>query len=243
MKNFILAILGIAFLVFPACKEKTNPSPPTITSANASGSVILYDEGTTPVDNSGMQVKIIDSDPELSATTNDEGDWIFEDLEYGTYSVAFEKDNYGTYKLFDRTHKNGSSFMSTVPSLGEKSTTEVVSLTQELFEQSILISAYCTPEANSSNTNYLRFFIGLTDSISYSQYMHYSLVHSSNDDPHVFTITQEQLTGYGYDSGTTVYIRVYGESFWSNSYLDPNLGQIFPNLNPNSVSAISFVVP
>jgi hypothetical protein len=243
MRVLFTLFISVTFLFFSACKEKNAPPPPTATSADAGGSVKLFDAKTEPINNSGMQVLIIDSDPELSATTDSDGDWVFEDLAYGTYSISFEKENYGTYKLFDLTHKNGSSFMSVVPSLGQKSGTEVSALSQSQFEQSILVNVTCSPEASPSNTVYLRYFLGLTDSISTTQYMEYSQVFSSTENPAVITLSQAQLNNSGYDSGATVYIRVYGDSYWSNSYSDPNLGQVFPNINLNSVGAISFVVP
>jgi hypothetical protein len=73
--------------------------------------------------------------------------------------------------------------------------------------------------------------------------MEFSQVFSANEDPVVITLTQQQLNDYGFSTGSTVYIRVYGDSYYSNNYLDPTGGQIFPNINSNAVTSISFVVP
>jgi hypothetical protein len=175
--------------------------------------------------------------------TDENGEYLFEDLLFGTYNLVFEKEGYGTYKVFNILHKDGATNISVIPSLGEKSTTEVDDLTQSQFEQSILVNVPCSPAASSSNTNYLRYFLGLTPQVSNIQHMVPSLGITSNDDPYVITLTKEELNGFGFDTGTTVYIRVYGDSFWSNSYTDPDEGVQYPNLNMNTVDAISFVVP
>lgn len=243
MKKYLSFILFISFLFLNACKEKNTQPPPTITSANASGEVNLFDEGMISLNDSGMTVIIADSDPIISVVTDDEGVFIFEDLEYGTYTLEYEKENYGTYKIFDLLHKEGASFLSTVPALGQKSSTEVLSVSQSQFEQSILIDVECSPPANTTNTNYLRYFLTLSPNVSSSLFSSFSQTLSCEIDPCVITLTQSQLNNLGFDSGTTVYIRVYGESFWSNNYQDPDDGHIFPNLNPTTADAISFIVP
>ena len=243
MKKFLSIFLGIAFLFLNACKEKNTQPPPTSTSANAKGEVNLYDAGINSISDSGMTVSIADSDPLISAITNTEGEFVYEDLEYGTYTLVYEKENYGTYKIFDLLHKQGASSLSTVPSLGEKSNTQVLSVSQSQFEQSILIEVECNPQANSTNPNYLRLFLSIVPSVSSSLYTHFSQTFECGIDPCVITLSQSYLNNSGFDSGSTVYIRVYGESFWGNIYLDPDLGQIFPNLNPTTADAISFIVP
>lgn len=243
MKYLLLLFIGFSFLFISACTLKNAPPQPNFTSANAKGFVSLYDEGTTPLSDSGMTVTASSFDTTISVVTDTAGKFFFEDLTYDTYNLTFEKENYGSFKIFDLLHDNGVSFLTTVPSLGQKSSTEVVDLSQSQFEQSILVNATLNPPASATETKYIRFFMGLTDSISDSQYIEYSQQIVVNSDPAVLTLTQEFLNNTGFDSGTTVYIRVYGDSYWGNEYVDPVLGQQFPNINPNAVPAISFVVP
>ena len=63
-------------------------------------------------------------------------------------------------------------------------------------------------------------------------------------NPAVFGISSEELNNLGFNSGTTVYARVYGDSFYSNDYEDPNLGRrVFPNLFADTAQSVQFEVP
>lgn len=243
MKKYIALFLSISFLYLSACKEKNTQPPPTSTSANAQGEVDLYDDDINSVSDNGMTLSIEGSDPLITAVTDDEGVFLFEELEYGTYTLVYEKDNYGSYKVFNILHKEGSSISTAVISLGQKSTTEVVSVAQSQFEQSILIDVETTPSANVDNTNYLRYFLTLSPNVSSTLFTTFSQTLECGIDPCVITLTQSYLNNLGFDSGMTVYIRVYGESYFSNNYQDPDLGHVFPNLNPTTTDAISFIVP
>lgn len=243
MKNIFVLILSASFLYLSACKEKNTQPPPTATSANAQGEVDLYDDDINSLSDSGMTLSLAGTDPLVSTVTDDEGVFVFEDLEYGTYTLVYEKENYGTYKLFDLLHKEGSSISTAVLSLGQKSTTEVLSVSQNQSGQSIFIDVECSPPANSSNANYLRYFLTLSPNVSSTIFTTFSQTIECGVDPCVIELTQSYLNNLGFDSGMTVYFRVYGESFWSNNYQDPDLGHIFPNLNPTTVDAIGIVVP
>ena len=64
----------------------------------------------------------------------------------------------------------------------------------------------------------------------------------SNPLKHI--ITQKHLNEMGFASCSAVYVRAYGESFWSNSYHDLSSNKtVFPNLNSTMVNAVPFIVP
>ena len=55
--------------------------------------------------------------------------------------------------------------------------------------------------------------------------------------------SNDELTGFGFSKGQTIYIKAYGESVKGNDYDDPNLRKrIFPNLNATSAAHIFFVM-
>ena len=63
-------------------------------------------------------------------------------------------------------------------------------------------------------------------------------------NPFNLNLSQTSLDALGFASGTEVYVKCYGESFWSNKYEDPALGiTVFPNLNSTTAATISFIVP
>jgi hypothetical protein len=66
----------------------------------------------------------------------------------------------------------------------------------------------------------------------------------SQINPYEVTLSQNDLLNAGFSSGQTLYVKAYGDSFWSNEYFDPELDRkVFPNLNKNAAAAVSFVVP
>jgi hypothetical protein len=53
----------------------------------------------------------------------------------------------------------------------------------------------------------------------------------------------QNSNGIKLKKGQTIYIKAYGESLIGNDYDDPNSRKrVFPNLNPTTVNAISFVM-
>ena len=54
------------------------------------------------------------------------------------------------------------------------------------------------------------------------------------------------LHSLGFNSGETIYAKVYGESYYSNEYYDADLTNphtVYPNLNIVTVPDVDFVVP
>lgn len=236
---------GLILLIgLTSCSKDENPTPDSITKANIIGSVNLYDEGVTEIDNSNMTVSI-DGNP-FSALTDAGGDFTLNNVPFGTYTLIYEKSGFGTFKKFDIEHTNtGSSTIITVnSSLGESSTTTVTDLTVSVNGNDVLVSITTDPAGNIGNKRYIRYFLSTNSNVSNENYMFYSSGLISQINPYVITLSQSDLTNAGFLSGQTVHVKVYGDSFWSNEYDDPDLGRkVFPNLNMTTVNSVSFIVP
>ena len=244
MKLNYLTFGLMSLLIFTSCSKDDDPTPEPITKANIIGSVNLYDEGVTQIDNSNMTVQVQGTG--LSAITDADGDFTLLDIPFGTYAIIFEKSGFGTFKKFDLEHTNtGSSTIITEnPSLGEISTTQVTALTSSVNGNDIQISITTNPAGNNGNTRYVRYFLSADPNVSNENYTYYSPGLVSQINPFEITLSQNNLSGAGFSSGQTVYVKVYGDSFWSNEYDDPDLGRkVFPNLNMTSANSVSFVVP
>ena len=237
------------FLLAMACSKKNgNPSTPaTPFDAPVSGEVILYDEATLPVDKSGMTVSVDSTFPPSSSVTGTNGRFSIPFIAFGTKTLVFEKAGYGTYKMFNISHayNNGAgTVLTTIPSLGKLSSTAITGLTASVASGIVTVSITSNPGGNSSSPKYIRLFLNSRPSVSNTNYLKVFDAFVARINPFEKTFSKAELNALGFSSGTTVYVRTYGDSFWSNSYDDPVIGRtIFPNLNMSTVAAASFIVP
>ena len=245
MKLIPLSVFAAVIISISSCKKEESPGPAPITKANISGSVNLYDEGTTKIDNSGMLVKVEGTSPSISSITDNNGAFTLLDVPFGTYTLIYEKAGYGTFKRFNVVHKDGNTIIPDAPSLGQTSTTKITNLTTSSSSSfPVILSATTDPVANQANTRYIRFFLSTNPNVSNENFESYFDTFPVNITPYNLNLSQAALDALSYTSGTTVYVKCYGESFWGNNYTDPNLGRdVFPNLNPVSAAAVSFVMP
>ncbi|NVJ89601.1 MAG: carboxypeptidase regulatory-like domain-containing protein [Flavobacteriaceae bacterium] len=237
---FTIVVVGLT-----SCSKDENLDATPVTMANITGSVNLYDEGTTKIDNLGMTVTVEGTSPLISATTDINGKYTLMDVPFGTYTILYQKSGYGTFKRFNVEHKDGNTFIPDTPSLGQKSTTTITNLTVSSNANfPVIISVTTNPAGSQANTRYIRFFFSTNPNISNENYDSYLETSQTNISPNNLNLSQASLDALDFTSGSTVYVKCYGESFWGNSYSDPNLNRdIFPNLNLNSAPAVSFVVP
>ena len=65
----------------------------------------------------------------------------------------------------------------------------------------------------------------MSNSVSKDNYEAVSQVYESdsNNNPSQHVFTQSELIDFGFPSGSQVFVRAYGASFWGNVYEDPDL--------------------
>ncbi len=236
-------------LLFLSCsKDDSNPAPPSAPeNAPLSGEVILSDEGTNLLDKSGMRVSLDSTFPPYSSVTDANGKFSIPFVPFGKRTLVYEKSGYGTYKMFniEQTYNNGiGTVITTVPNLGKISTTKVTSVVTAVAAGVVTITVTSDPGGTDATPKYLRMFFGPRTAVSNTNFQKALEIETSKINPFIKTLTKAELNTMGFASGTTVYVRVYGDSFRSNTYDDPVVGRtIFPNLNPSTVAASSFIVP
>lgn len=231
---------------FASCKKEEDPAQEPKTKADIKGSVNLYDEGITQIDNSNMIVRAEGTTPIISAITDENGQFTLLDVPFGTHTIVYEKAGYGTYKLIDLEHisSGASTNITDTPSLGEFSSTEVTNIDADEDGNNVTLSVTTDPAGSLGNTRYIRYFLASSPNVSSENYTYFSPSLISQDNPKELTLSHDDLISAGFSSGQTVYVKVYGDSFWSNEYDDPDLDRrIFPNLNMSSADAVSLIVP
>jgi hypothetical protein len=241
-----ILIVGCFTILMLACKDKTVVPP--ITTANIHGDVILYGEGPSRVvDQGGMVVTVDGTTPEIITASDTNGEYTLRDVPFGTYNLTYFKSGYGVFKLFGIVHDDTTgapTIILEVPELGELSTTQVTLVETTATSSDVTTLTTMDPPASTENVRYMRFFYHTESTVSDSNYLSFSDVVASKIAINQHTLTKMELNNMGFASGTTVFVKVYGDSFYSNSYDDPESGlKIFPNLNENSAAAVSFVVP
>jgi hypothetical protein len=245
MKFLPLSWSFILILFITSCSSNDD-SPAVATRANISGSVNLYNESTNQVDNSNMTVSVLGTMPLISAVTDAEGKFVLSNVPFGTYTLEYTKNGYGTYKKFGVVHgTNGqATALTATPSLGQVSTTNITGITASTSANQVVLSMSTNPGGSAANRRYIRYFLSTSQSVSATNYSYYSPVFTSQINPFEKTILATELISAGFTSGQQVYVRAYGDSFWDNAYDSSEFNRrIFPNLNANTVPAATFIVP
>jgi hypothetical protein len=244
LKKYSFLLLLVSFL---SCKESSTDTIVPATEADIIGFVSLYDESISLAGNLGMQVSVQGSSPLISATTDASGKFVLADVPFGTYTLIYEKAGYGTYKkpgVVHSTTDGSSTFLANTPSLGKVSTTTVTNLTTSQDGSTILVAVTTSPAGSLGNTRYIRYFLSPSSTVSKDNYSYVSSGYISQTNPYQAPLTSANLITWGFTSGQTVYVKVYGDAFWSNEYQETTTGpKIFPNLNSTSANSVSFKVP
>ena len=237
--------LSLAILMgFNSCSKDEDPTD-TRTNANINGSVNLYDEATALVDKSGMNVRV-EGTSTVEATTDTDGKFTLSAVPFGTYTLVYEKAGFGTYKLFELNHSRSGATtnITNVPSLGQTSTTQITDLTASVNASDVILTITSNPGGSNGNSRYMRYFLSNSSDVSDQSYTYYSDVFVSSINPKEISLSASDLSAAGFSSGETVFVKAYGDSYWSNSYDDLDLERrVFPNLNPSSAAAVSFQMP
>jgi hypothetical protein len=193
-----------------------------------------------------MTVSVLGIMPLISAVTDAEGKFVLSNVPFGTFTLEYTKNGYGTYKKFGVVHgTNGqATALTATPSLGQVSTTSITGVTASTSANQVVLSISTNPEGSAANRRYIRYFLSTSQSVSETNYSYYSPVFISQINPFEKTILATELISAGFTSGQQVYVRAYGDSFWDNAYDSPEFNRrIFPNLNASTVPAAAFIVP
>lgn len=236
------------FVLF-ACKKNDQALPST---GKLMGSIQTWDDKTTAIaDKSGITVST-DYPTVNTTTTNASGNFSFDNLDFDKYDLSFSKAGYGTYKIFSYAHNYnpaGPITINIIPliNFAKQATTAVTNLV--LLKTSfngingVSFQVTVSPNPTTLKRAYIRYFLSTNSGLSNSNYSVYTPPIGTSTTIAIDGFSNDELTGFGFSKGQTIYIKAYGESVKGNDFDDPNLRKrIFPNLNTTTVAAISFVM-
>lgn len=248
--HFIALTILASIALLISCKKESNTSGKPL-SGKLMGTVQAWDDKLlNNADAAGVKVTITNLS-NVSTLTDATGKYSFENLAFDTYDLEFSKTGHGTYRVFGITHTyNASSTYTQVPlvGFGKFSTTTVTALSVNgntiNGEPGVSFNYGISPAPSVASRAFVRYFLSTSPAVSYSDYMAFSDVINFSNLSNITGFSQSQLIGMGFTSGQTVYVKMYGDSFRSNDYINPNSGKtIFPNINPTAAAAVSFIVP
>lgn len=197
-------------------------------SGNIVGFISLTNkDGVIEPDRSGVQAKLTDLN--VSVVSNNQGRMEMANIPLGTYDIIFEKEGYGTFKIFDYQFLGGN-----VPALLPLiEVNELPSIPIEHIDVSInadFLNVKTTMPLLTDKKDNIGVLVFVSDSanVSSTDYDHFfdTSVSNNNLAP---TCSSIQTARLQYGSGQRVYVAVYIRNTSGFSYFDPELNvDIFP---------------
>ena len=243
MKKF-LPLLVLPCLIILGCgNDDGGDSGSNPTSGAIVGSVNLFDDKTNSTDADGMTVTVVGTS--LSDITDSQGNFRIENVPFGEVVLEYTKSGYGTFRSASIDHQgndDGNTFVTSSPSLGQVSTTSITQASATFSGNDLEVTVNTDPAGNSSNAVYVTIFLSSSNAVSNTENEGVFGPRDIRINPVDITISASELAGFGFTSGQTIFIKVYGDSFFSNSY-DGTNGQVHPNVSATASTTLSVMIP
>jgi hypothetical protein len=205
--------------------------------------------GILATEQNGVLVSAQDTDPAISSTTDNDGNYILDNIPTGTYNFLAEKQGYGTSHLQGLALVGGHEPLYIYYRINEKSTTLLNNITLSL-DTSILNYSQVRINGVVSHTfpyttyyfNIRAFaFLGKTPGVSSADYV--QLASFNINVPSGSNISEAIYYDKSlFPSGSTMYARVYGVAAYDFGYLDAISNKnIYTSLNENG-SDVAFIL-
>ncbi len=214
-----IIILFISIILFCSCKKETGVTGPAgsegtngrdgnlLDTGTLSGNLAVYDEFSWSLpDSSGVTVSLESNGVPRTTTSDHSGNYYFHGLPVGTYNLTYQKENFGSMKVFGISHAPGSGLNTVVPEVYV-----IQNPVKTAIDSIKMDSAY----------SYVILHIYLdTSSLTYSQYPYnFAVLMGTNPNPDPSNAVPSPLNEYILTDGTGAYTLFIDRS---------NLGGIHP---------------
>ena len=244
-KALIVNYIIIA-IFFGSCQKEDDPNAPK--QGSVTGKLRLADEFGTLLPDHGQV--ILTSNTNQRGSSLESGSFLIYGFDDGTFDITYTKNGFGEYKRFGIPVTNpGITELIGIDTLGKKSTTIISSLSVSPDTQNSTYSFNCTvtPAPDAVNQRGIRLFFSKNADVSSDNYEYTpgNKWLADNATGAINNFNSTNLLNNGFGRGDTVYLVAYGESFYSNIYIDPlSSKKVFPNLNTAHPSnTVQFILP
>ena len=207
--------------------------------------------GIVATEQNGVLVSAQDTDPAITSTTDNDGNYFLDNIPTGTYNFLAEKQGYGASHLQGLALVGGHKAQYVYFRINEKSTTLLNNMTLSL-DTSILNSSQVRVNGVASHTslpttyyfNIRAFvFLGKTPGVSSADYV--QLASITIDVPTGSNISKAIYYDKSlFPGGSTIYAKVYGVATYDFGYLDRISNKIiYTSLNENGSDVASILLP
>lgn len=242
----IVIICACALMVsLPECTKSTEE--PFNAPAQLKGKIVTTTQfGMMATEQNGVLVSAQDTDPAISSTTDNDGNYFIDNIPTGTYNFLAEKPGYGTSHLQGLPLVGGHEPLYVYFRINEKSTTLLNNITLSLDTLYSQVRVNGVVSHTLSDAIYYfniraLVFLGKTPGVSFADYNQVTSINinvPSGSDLSEIIYPDVRL----FPSGSTLYARVYGVATYDFGYLDRISNKIiYTSLNENG-SDVAFIL-
>ncbi|RIJ33485.1 hypothetical protein [Pontibacter oryzae] len=242
-------IIVLVFILSVGCSS--DEPVPEVTTGNLVGAVTLFDKFQKELPSKeGVIVEVLMGDNKVSSTTNDKGEFSFNNIAFGKLIINFKKDN---YRGFDSLSYN---YTSSTDSLKFIKLVELPPASSTLLDPSFKNGQVAIPIITEFNSTewYLAshwFFFSKSSTVSSSDFKIIRNIGSfggetGNAASFSSLIPLQLFRDNGFVSGDRVYLKLYPGNSMFISYNKPEDGytnHLFPTYGNNSSNTVSFILP
>jgi hypothetical protein len=238
--NKIIVFTFFILLLNIACEKETDYE---VLSGQLIGYVTLYDTDRTKLsDNSGVEVIIEGSNPQIKASTDEDGQFIIDNLKSGIYNIVFNKESYCQHKIISYQFVGGNKPATIYQtSLYSQSNLQIDSLKITDLERQYTVEFMVNAKVSSQKENlssYCRYYLSDEPDISYKNYISTDIAYSfsGNEDISFYL----QIDTLKFPIGSELYVIMYPASETYQYYTDINTGnKIYTSININKPSEVA----
>jgi hypothetical protein len=244
-----LAAFGVFWLMTAAVACSTDSAGPSL-SGSWHGFVVMHDEFGVPLtSDSGVVVTLSNNGHAGPSTVSSaSGSYAFDAVHTGAYTLAYSGNGMGTFLRPEVAFIGGGTQFLGIENFSTASTGTVTSLAAAgaAGHDTLRVTGSIAPPPPGLS-RLVRLFFGSTTNVSAapSAYTLSTSSKTSNGNLSV-VITDTALANLrtAFGEGSPAYVVGYGDSFFTNSYVDTATGNpVYPNVSATPSNVVAFIVP